>query len=138
VQLISIREGFYAYTNDYEDKLPTGQKWCDLLVDEGALSKDYFRCPGDSTGPCSYAMNAAAYRYETWGKVPRDMVLVFESEPGWNRIGGRADLTTRYHRGRGCMVLFADDTVGFVPTDELSRLRWDCDMANETRIEFVF
>lgn len=123
--LYSIRSCLHPYMNDYEGKLPSGEKWCDLLIEEADEPKNDFRCPGDSTGPCSYAMNAAVYRYATFWKVPWDMVLVFESEPGWNRVGGRADLTTRYHRSRGCMVLFADDTVGFVPTEELSNLRWD-------------
>jgi hypothetical protein len=125
VHMIGIREGFYAYTNDYKDKFPTGEKWCDLLIEEAVQPKGDFQCPCDSVGPCSYAINSAVYRYAAWGNVPRDMVLVFESEPGWNRVGGRMDLTTRYHRGRGCMILFANDIVTFVPSDELSKLRWE-------------
>jgi prepilin-type processing-associated H-X9-DG protein len=125
VNLISIRSCLHPYMNDYEGQLPTGQKWCDLLIEEADEPKSDFRCPGDSEGPGSYAMNQAVYRYTTWGEVPRDMVMVFESEPGWNRVGGRVDLTTRYHRGRGCMVLFADGYVFFVGTKELSGLRWD-------------
>lgn len=43
----------------------------------------------------------------------------------WNQIGGKEILTTEYHAGKGCHVLFADGTVKFVKTKHLATLRWE-------------
>lgn len=42
----------------------------------------------------------------------------------WNQSGGPEILTTEYHDGEGCMVLFNDGSVDFVRTKELSKLKW--------------
>ncbi|MHC4386389.1 MAG: type II secretion system protein [Planctomycetota bacterium] len=65
------------------------KSWCDLLEPYlGDGYRDVFLCPEDKTGPCSYAMNenipAGA------NELPGDMVLLFESAPGWNQTGGAA------------------------------------------------
>jgi prepilin-type processing-associated H-X9-DG protein len=43
----------------------------------------------------------------------------------WNQVGGPDILTTEYHKGRGCHVLFADGSVRFVKTKRLDTLRWE-------------
>lgn len=43
----------------------------------------------------------------------------------WNQVGGKEILTTEYHVGKGCHVLFADGTVKFVKTKDLETLRWE-------------
>ncbi|HSV99683.1 MAG TPA: H-X9-DG-CTERM domain-containing protein [Sedimentisphaerales bacterium] len=55
-----------------------------------------------------------------------DVVLLFESKPGWNQSGGAELLTTENHQGKGCNVLFTDGHVEFVKTEYLSELRWNC------------
>jgi prepilin-type processing-associated H-X9-DG protein len=52
------------------------------------------------------------------------MVLLFESDAGWNSAGGPELLTTEHHSGEGCNVLFADGHVSFIRTEELSDLKW--------------
>jgi prepilin-type processing-associated H-X9-DG protein len=58
---------------------------------------------------------------------PPDMVLLFDTHPGWNQSGGPELLTTDNHKGDGCNVLFVDGHVDFVKTEDLNKLRWTPD-----------
>jgi prepilin-type processing-associated H-X9-DG protein len=49
--------------------------------------------------------------------------LVYKNR--WNQVGGPEILTTEYHKGRGCHVLFADGTVKFITTKHLDTLSWE-------------
>jgi prepilin-type processing-associated H-X9-DG protein len=42
----------------------------------------------------------------------------------WNLAGGPEMLTTRYHEGEGCNVLFVDGSAEWVPSNEMHKLRW--------------
>lgn len=54
-----------------------------------------------------------------------DMVLLFETTPGWNQHGGLELFTFDNHDPRGGLVLLNDGTVKFIRTeDELKQLRW--------------
>lgn len=57
-------------------------------------------------------------------KAPSNMVLLFESYPGWNQSGGPEILTTDNHHGEGCNVLFNDLHVEFVKTEDINDLKW--------------
>ena len=56
--------------------------------------------------------------------APPDMVLLFETHPGWNQAGGPEILSTDNHQGLGCNVLFIDNHVEFVKTEDLDKLKW--------------
>jgi prepilin-type processing-associated H-X9-DG protein len=43
----------------------------------------------------------------------------------WNQVGGPEDITTEYHKGIGCNVLFGDGHSEFVKTKDLGGLRWE-------------
>jgi prepilin-type processing-associated H-X9-DG protein len=123
VNLSSLGKAMQVYANDNKDKYPTPSKWCDLLVTNVNVDKQQFRCKGAPDGPCNYAMNPAI---EKLGRdSPSDMVLLFETKPGWNQNGGLELLTTENHSGQGCSILFNDGHVEFVKTEDLSKLRWD-------------
>lgn len=49
--------------------------------------------------------------------------LVYKNR--WNQVGGKEILTTEYHKGRGCHVLFTDGSVRFVKKEDLDTLRWE-------------
>jgi len=67
-----------------------------------------------------YAMNPAC-----GPKSPRDVVLLFESKPGWNQYGGPELFTFDNHDPKGGCVLLNDGTVKFIRTEEeLKQLRW--------------
>jgi len=55
---------------------------------------------------------------------PSDMVLLFETGPGWNQSGGPEILTTDNHQGEGCNIVFVDGHVEFVKTEDLNNLKW--------------
>ena len=111
-----------VYINDYDDMFPTSSKWCDLLIEYPDVKPSTLRCFGATEGPCNYAMNKNIEKYGL--RAPPDMVLLFETHPGWNQSGGPEILTTDNHKGEGCNVLFMDSHVHFVKTKDLDDLKW--------------
>jgi len=114
------------YASDYDEKYPTPSKWCDLLIEYADASHKTLRCFGATEGPCNYAMNKNIEKLDI-GRAPPDMVLLFETHPGWNQTGGPEILTTDNHQGDGCNVLFMDSHVEFIRTKYLDNLRWKPD-----------
>ncbi len=121
-----LGKAMLIYSNDYDDKFPTPSKWCDLLIEHAEVSPLTFRCKGAPEGPCNYAMNKNIEKLDA-ERVPPDMVLLFETHPGWNQSGGPEILTTENHQGDGCNVLFIDSHVEFVKTKDLDDLKWKPD-----------
>ena len=110
------------YANDYDDKFPTASSWCDLLLEHAEVSSTMFQCEGAGEGKCHYAINK--YAVGTATTAPRDTVLLFEANAGWNQLGGPESLTTDNHQGLGCNVLFLDSHVEFVEASQIPKLRW--------------
>ncbi|MHC4462325.1 MAG: hypothetical protein ACYS6W_02645 [Planctomycetota bacterium] len=118
-------------TGDYP--MPTDE-WCDLLIEFGNRSrkKDMvaiekcFKCPANKKGRCHYAMNP-----NCGPNSSPDMVLLFETEGGWNLYGGPEMLTTENHKPKGCNVLFNDLHVEFVKTERLGELKWEAEEEEE-------
>ncbi len=103
---------------DEECLWPEKAQWCDLTT---PYENDY-QCPTDNIGPCSYAMNENIPADAN--ELPGDLVLLFESAPGWNTIGGSDDVVTDRHGGPGANIAFADGHVEFVEAEEIPNLRW--------------
>ena len=121
-----LAKAILIYSNDYDDNFPTHSKWCDLLIEHADVSPLMFRCKDATEGPCNYAMNKNIEKLDA-GRAPPDMVLLFETHPGWNQTGGPEILTTDNHQGDGCNVLFMDSHVEFVKIRGLDNLRWKPD-----------
>jgi prepilin-type processing-associated H-X9-DG protein len=111
------------YANDYDDEFPTLTEWCDLLMKYADVPREGFRCKGALEGPCNYAMNKNVWNFSK-RDIPPDIVVLFETHPGWNQVGGPEILTTDNHQGEGCNILFADNHVEFVKTRDLDKLKW--------------
>jgi len=120
--LSGLGKAMLIYANDYGDKFPTPSKWCDLLIEHAELTPKSFICKGAPEGPCNYAMNKNVEKLGA--NSPPDMVLLFETQPGWNQVGGPEILTTDNHQREGCNVLFVDGHVEFVKTSDLKNLKW--------------
>lgn len=116
------------YASDYDEKYPTADKWCDLLVEYinvrehrkpiRVTEKD-FKCPGNKKERCSYAINPNV----SPSSNPR-LVLLFETEGGWNQFGGPELLTADNHDGKGCNISFCDLHVEFVKKEKFGELKW--------------
>jgi len=117
---------FHAYQSE-NSQIPLSSQWCDSIkpfFDEEDMN-EAFQCTSDPNGPCSYAMNENIPADAN--ELPGDLVLLFESKPGWNRIGGPDDVITDRHEKKnkpGANVAFADGHVEFVEAKEIPNLRW--------------
>ncbi len=114
------------YANDNDDKYPTPDKWCDLLVECTDVPEKGFKCPGNKKERCSYAMNP-----NCGPNSPNDVVLLFETKGGWNQFGGPEILTIENHKGKGCNVLFNNGRVEFVTPERLGELKWEVEEVEE-------
>jgi prepilin-type processing-associated H-X9-DG protein len=124
--LQSLGMSLQLYATDYNGKYPTPEKWCDLLIDYSDASKKSFECPAsEEKGQCNYAMNKNIEKVKNSSEVPGNMVLLFETHPGWNQAGGPELLNRKSHQGRGCNILFNDGHVDFIEAEDLNRLQWD-------------
>ncbi|MCJ7730618.1 MAG: DUF4190 domain-containing protein [Sedimentisphaerales bacterium] len=120
--LSGIGMAMMLYASDNAEEYSTPSQWCDLLIQYADVSEKQFICKGAGEGPCSYAMNKNLEK--PGNTAPPDMVLLFETKPGWNQSGGPEILSTDNHRGEGCNVLFSDGHVAFVKTEDLNDLKW--------------
>lgn len=120
--MASLGKSMLIYAGDFNEKYPTSSQWCDLLIDNADVPERLFICKGTCDGPCNYAMNKNIE--ESGPASPADMVVLFESVPGWNQVGGRELLTTENHSDEGCNVLFNDLHVEFVKKKDVNDLRW--------------
>lgn len=114
-----------VYANDNDDRFPTADKWCDLLVVHYYVDVEQFVCDRSDVkvGESSYAMNKNIVGVKA-SDIPEDVVLLFESKPGWNQAGGPEILTAENHNGEGCNILFGDRRVRIVETERLGELKW--------------
>ncbi len=122
----TIRQLDMAFIIYHEDNeiWPEDKRWCDLLKPYIGEEKKFWLCPIDKTGPCSYAMNENIPADAN--ELPGDLVLLFESAPGWNQIGGPEDVVTDRHgeKNPGANIAFADGHVEFVKPEDIPTLHW--------------
>ncbi len=111
------------YADDNNGVLPAGAKWCDSLKPYLGGSTVVFHCPADSNpaAQCSYAFNARLSGLKL-DKVNHGTVVLFESNGGWNAVGGSEQMTPRH--GRIILVALADGSVQQYHGDP-RQLRWD-------------
>jgi prepilin-type processing-associated H-X9-DG protein len=128
-----LGKAMLLYANDYNDKFPTPSKWCDLLIEHAEVTPKSFRCKGAPEGPCNYAMNINVEKMSIASQP--DMVLLFETTPGWNQVGGSEILTTENHQGEGCNILFVDGHIQFVKTKGLQNLKWESEKSEKAKTE---
>jgi prepilin-type processing-associated H-X9-DG protein len=87
--LNGITKALYVYANeDEQNRLPPGDKWCDLLVGRDYAEPKQFVCKssGAVEGESSYAINKYLAG-KPLDRVPGDIVLVFETDFGLDPNG---------------------------------------------------
>ena len=116
--------------HDEQNSWPDKEQWDDLV--KAYVDDDAFQCFIDKTGPCSYAMNENIPADAN--ELPEDLVVLFESAPGWNRIGGVEDVVTDRHDQPGANIAFANGHVEFVPAKDIPKLRWTVEQKRGTAV----
>jgi len=117
--LFGLGKRMMIYANIFDNKYPTPDKWCDLLIRHTDVNEKEFICPSAGKGPCHYAINPNCEP-----NSPNDVVLLFETKRGWNQLGGQELLTFEHHSREGCLVLFNDGHVEFVRRERFGELKW--------------
>lgn len=107
------------YAQDHNDMYPAADKWCDLLMEDKDFNKKILLCSADKAGPCSYAINPNC-EPNSQGNV----VLLFESKPGWNQNGGAELLNPDNHKDKGCNIIFNDGHIDWIEAKDFNSLKW--------------
>jgi len=113
------------YAQDNQGKFPPADRWCDLIKQYTAGSTAAFHCRSEPGSDCSYAYNAALANVNTADlKNPTQTVLVFSSDPGWNKSGG-LQTARPHHHGNVIMAGFADGHAETTRESRLSTANWE-------------
>jgi hypothetical protein len=81
--------GYYA--DAHGGRLPSADKWCDQLLPY-VKDRSVFVCPAARNQVCSYALNrkVAGMRFaDLEGSANAKLIVLFESDAGWNATGGQ-------------------------------------------------
>jgi hypothetical protein len=113
-----------TFATSNEGRLPNAATWCDQLIQASLMApgSSAFRCPTQSGGLCDYAFNEHLSGLDL-NKVPKDTVLLFESDMGWNGRGDVKNIASSRH-GMYFIIGFADGAVERVPAWQLPQMRW--------------
>ena len=121
--LDSLGRALVVYASQHSNEYPTAEEWCDLLAEGDYAGDKQFVCMvakmSGYQGRSHYAMNP-----DCGANSSADTVLLFETKGGWNQHGGPEILATENHKRKGCNILFNNGHVEFVPSSELSQLKW--------------
>lgn len=113
--MVQLRNAVLSYASEHGDKFPASQGWCDSLSPY-VTDRSVFVCPGGRNKTCSYAMNAAVGGLKTTDPTnASDLVLLFESDAGWNAAGGSDLLPEAPRHFGGDHVFFVDGSGGYQP-----------------------
>ena len=106
-KIANLAVSLQMYDADY-DTLPDGSRWCDAIASrEPRVEPWWFVCPLRPDIRCGYAFNAALSGVSLADiPDPTGVILLFESDAGWNACGG-AELLPEKPRHGGA-DLYAD------------------------------
>ncbi len=80
--LVQLGKALRQYAADFGGTYPTPHLWCDLLTKHTDISPSALRHPLYRQGPCDFALNPNAEP-----NSPGEMIVLFETAPGWNQYG---------------------------------------------------
>ncbi len=117
--IAEIAIAFHLYLDNHSNQFPDSSSWCDLLVKDGYITSAQLLDASGAKSQRGYALNANALKYS---KMPDDVVLLFESKPEWNSVGGK-ELLIKDNK-KGCWILFGDTSTRYIDSKEFDDLRW--------------
>ncbi len=117
------------YTGDNRDRYPNDQ-WCDLILTNEIGTSNYltnipnaFHCPSTpKKQKSSYAMNRQLVGIKDTDQIALDTVLLFESDAGWNAVGGPEILAKHHYHSLN--VVLVDGSVQQIQEKDIPNLRW--------------
>lgn len=123
--LKALSTAMIVYMNDYDDRVPTPEQWCDLLIQKADVSPNCFRCPSAPDIDFGYAINKNLYT-SNLRQMDAQMVMLFEANLGRNGVGGLEDVVCRHCRGgqKACNIAFADGHTELVTEERIAGLKW--------------
>ena len=109
----AMAQSMLLYLADYDRTFPPASTWSDSLVPH-LSSIDSIRCPSASNQNCSYAFLALLGQTSA-DKIaePRLAIVLFESDAGWNAVGGPELLPDRPRHAGGDNYVFSDGRVSW-------------------------
>lgn len=116
-----LATAMHVYAADYDDALPPGDKWCDLLQTKVATPEVYV-CPNVSEMKCGYGLNSSIFQLRDV-TAPDGVVMLYESDGGWNAYGPQGAMISVPRHGK-YNIAFVDGHVSGVYQTEVSYLKW--------------
>ena len=119
-----LAEVISEYRRDNNGRLPAAGKWCDIVLERLGGDESLFACPLAAGALCGYALNK--YAAEAGTDLPENMVLLFESAPGWNQVGGPELFAAQHRSRRGSVgiIVFGNGKARFISEEGLDGLNW--------------
>lgn len=119
-----------VYVNDNNGGEYPSTNWCDAIL-ANSMGQDFltnlpnsFHCPSaPKSQKCSYAMNRQFVGIKDSDQIAPDTVLLFESDAGWNAVGGPEILAKRHLSGLN--VALIDGSVMQIQEKDIPNLRWN-------------
>lgn len=138
--LLNVNLALQMYLADNDDVFPPDGAWCDAIVEPYVRNLAVMVCPEAPHVASGYALNSAlaglrAPLVEEVGDL-KYVIVLFESDRGWNAAGGREALPTVPRHGNGDNYGFLDGSCGWqnrrtVGRDERGVGIYVADTANE-------
>jgi prepilin-type processing-associated H-X9-DG protein len=116
------------YAEDHNGRLPLAVNWCDIVKTRFREGRGRQTCPSLPKGQKGgYAFNSALSSHKTPIAGDNNLVLIFESDPGWNRHGQQECLLREPRRDHsdGFAFAFADGHVKWVGKEKTDSVRWN-------------
>ena len=111
-----------VYEGNNSDELPPLRHWCDAIAGTN-LPAAKFHCPAaPQQQACGFAMNINLKDVKNTYTIPNDTVMIFESDAGWNAVGGPEIAVARHYSY--LHVGYVDGSVDLVKGDDIRKLRW--------------
>lgn len=109
-----ISSAMLAYSQDYDECLPPGDRWNEALVPDFA-SRQYFVCPSVGGNEPTYALNKCiAGRDLQEIASPDKVAMLFDSIPGRDKCGAKELLPPGGRHSGGNYFAFADGHVKWI------------------------
>jgi len=119
----NLAKAMMAYAEDNEGIFPSSDHWCDVLSDQPGVKKSMFKCKevDDLSSAFSINVNVAG---KNLAQLDPNMVMLFESDAGWNSAGG-SELAVADRHTRGSNFAFVNGNVFFIMKEAFGKLTWD-------------